>query len=405
MLVLKNCRLFDGLAAEVRENCDVVIESGRVREVAEGGFSGRAEQVIDAGGRFVMPGLIDAHFHAYGIDLNPMVMDRMLPGLRALHARRILEDSLQRGFTTIRDAAGGDVALATAVRQGLIRGPRLFYPGMAISQTGGHGDMRAPDHFAGCACGYCGSMTVLADGPEEMRKAVREQLRQGADQIKLFVSGGVLSPSDPIWMNQFALEEIRVAVEEAATRRTYVMAHAHTNEAVVRCIGCGVRSIEHATMLERSAVDAIVGADAFAVPTLVVIDAIRRAGGSLGLSQAKLDKMQEVADHALGSLDLLRQGGAKIGFGTDLLGQLMDQQSREFSLRAEVCTPLEILRQATSVNAQLLQREGELGVIAPGALADILVVEGDPLTDISVLEQPGRLALIMKEGEVVKRAL
>ena len=189
---------FDGLAGEPRGGCDVVVENGRVREVAEGGFSGQAEEVIDAGGRFVMPGLIDAHFHAYGIDLNPMVMDRMLPGLRALHARRILEDSLQRGFTTIRDAAGGDVALATAVRQGLIKGPRLFYPGMAISQTGGHGDMRAPDHFAGCACGYCGSMTVLADGPEEMRKAVREQLRQGADQIKLFVSGGVLSPSDPI---------------------------------------------------------------------------------------------------------------------------------------------------------------------------------------------------------------
>lgn len=404
MLVLKNCRLFDGRSAEVRGGLDILIDQGRIREIGERVDAGDHD-VIDAGGRFVMPGLIDAHVHAYGIDLNPMVMDRMQPGLRALHARKILEATLLRGFTTVRDAAGGDVSLARALDAGLIRGPRLFYPGLAVSQTGGHGDMRAPDHFDGCACGYCGAMTVLADGPHEMRKAVREQLRQGATQIKLFVSGGVLSPADPIWMNQFGEEEIRVAVEEAATRRTYVMAHAHTNEATIRCLRNGVRTVEHATMLEADGAQAIADADAFAVPTLVIIDAIREAGGSLGLSQDKLDKMQEVGRQAVGSLDLLRQAGAKIGFGTDLMGRLAFQQSREFVLRSEVCTPLEILRQATSINADLLQRTGDLGVIAPGAQADILVVDGDPLADISVLEDHGRLALILKGGEAVRNTL
>jgi imidazolonepropionase-like amidohydrolase len=158
-------------------------------------------------------------------------------------------------------------------------------------------------------------------------------------------------------------------------------------------------------MLEADGAKAIADADAFAVPTLVIIDAIRQAGASLGLSQDKLDKMQEVGRKAVGSLDLLRQAGAKIGFGTDLMGRLTNQQSREFRLRAEVCTPLEILRQATSINADLLQRAGELGVIAPGALADLLVVDGDPLSDISVLEDHARLALILKEGEVVRNTL
>jgi imidazolonepropionase-like amidohydrolase len=248
-------------------------------------------------------------------------------------------------------------------------------------------------------------MSVIADGPDEMRKVVREQLRQGATQIKLFVSGGVLSPSDPIWMNQFAEEEIRVACEEAATRRAYVMAHAHTNEATIRCLRNGVRSIEHATMLQADGAQAIVDHAAFAVPTLVIIDAIRQAGPKLGLPPVKLAKVEEVGDMAVASLDLLRSAGAKIGFGTDLLGGLMGQQSREFSLRRQVCTPLEILRQATSTNAELVQRPGELGVIAEGALADILVVDGDPLADIAVLEDPGRLMLILRGGEVMKNAL
>ena len=405
MLILENCLLFDGVSDALREAQTIVIEDGVIREVSERiRFAGEAQR-IDVGGRFVMPGLIDAHFHAYGVELNPVLVDAIAPELRGLHAKRILEDALQRGFTTLRDAAGGDVHLATALRLGLIDGPRLFYPGLAVSQTGGHGDLRAPGHYDACACAYCGAMAVIADGPDEMRKVVREQLRTGAHQIKLFVSGGVLSPTDPIWMNQLSIEEIRVAVAEAETRRAYVMAHAHTNEAVLRCVANGVRSIEHATMIEASGAEAIAEAKAFAVPTLAIIETIRAAGGSLGLPQPMIDKMREVGDQANVSIDRLRQAGARIGFGTDLLGNLMPQQSIEFRLRRETCSALEILRSATSINAALLQMEGRLGVIAPGAYADILVIDGNPLEDITVFERPETMRMIVRAGDICRNSL
>jgi imidazolonepropionase-like amidohydrolase len=405
LLHLQNCSVFDGLTADVQEGRTIVIEDGVIRDVCGHAPLAADSQRIDVGGRFVMPGLIDAHFHAYGFELNPALIDRVPPQLRGLHAKRILEQTLQRGFTTVRDAAGGDGALATALRTGLIDGPRLFYPGLAVSQTGGHGDLRHPEHYDACACAYCGALSVVADGPDEIRKVVRDQLRTGAHQIKLFVSGGVLSPSDPIWMNQLCAEEIRVAVEEAATRRVYVMAHAHTNEAVLRCVTNGVRSVEHATMIEVNGAKAIAEHGAFAVPTLTIIDAMRTAGRTLSLPQVLIDKMRQVGDQATVSLERLRQANARIGFGTDLLGPLMDQQSIEFRLRREVCTPLEILRSATSVNAELLQMGGSLGTIAPNAFADLIVVDGDPFSDITVLERHHLIQLIVRDGRICKNDL
>jgi imidazolonepropionase-like amidohydrolase len=402
---LKNCRIFDGFSGDIAAGQAIYVEDGVIREVSERVRSSDNTPVIDVGDRFVMPGLIDAHFHAYGVEVNPALIDRVPPVVLGIRSKAILEATLARGFTTIRDAAGADYALASALDSGLIEGPRLFYAGMALSQTGGHGDLRTPDHHDICACAYCGALAMVVDGVDEMRRAVREQLRRGAHQIKLFVSGGVVSPSDPIWMNQFADEEIRTAVEEAASRRRYVMAHAHTNEAAIRCVKNGVRSIEHATMMEDEGARAIVDAGAFAVPTLAIIDAIHELGPTMGLSQAMADKAREIAGHALTSLDRLRSAGAQIGFGTDLLGTLMDRQSREFSLRRAVCTPLEILRQATSVNAALLQMDGKLGTIAPGAFADLLVVDGDPLADISVLENAAAIRLILQHGLIRKNDL
>jgi imidazolonepropionase-like amidohydrolase len=406
VLLLQNCTVFDGRSAELQEGRTLVIEDGTIREITSAAFPIATEtRYIDAGGRFVMPGLIDAHFHAYGLELNPALIDRVAPQLRALRAKKLLEEALQRGFTTVRDAAGGDLALATALHIGLIEGPRLFYPGLALSQTGGHGDLREPAHEDACACAYVGALSVVADGPTEVRKAVRDQLRTGAHQIKLFVSGGVLSPTDPIWMNQFSEEEIRAAVEEAETRRVYVMAHAHTNEAVLRCLRCGVRSIEHATLVESSGAQAIAEHGAFAVPTLAIIDAIRSEGASLGLPAAIKGKIAEIGDVANLSLERLRNANAMIGFGTDLLGHLMCRQSSEFHLRREVCTPIEILRSATSVNADLLQMAGKLGAISTGALADILVIEGNPLTDITVLERPDAIRVIIRDGRICRNDL
>jgi imidazolonepropionase-like amidohydrolase len=403
LITLTNCLVFDGVSEELRDGYAIVVEGDTIREIRPASRERPVGDVHDLNGRFVMPGLIDAHFHAYGSEMNPALIDGLTPQLRALHAKVILEAALQRGFTTVRDAAGGDVSLAKALKLGLIDGPRLFYAGMALSQTGGHGDARAPDHYSACSCAYCGALSMVVDGPDEVRKAVREQLRQGAHQIKLFVSGGVLSPSDPYWMNQFHDQEIRAAVEEAATRRTYVMAHAHTNEAALRCVQNGVRSIEHATMLEPDGAQAIADHRAFAVPTLAIIDALRTLGPSLGIPEPMLEKAREVGRHALTSLERLRKAGAQIGFGTDLLGAAMDLQLTEFRLRREVCTPLELLRSATSVNAALLNMQGRLGQLAPGAYADLLALDGNPLRDIAIFERPEQMAMIMRGGKFIKR--
>jgi imidazolonepropionase-like amidohydrolase len=404
-LLLEDCVLFNGESDLTDERYHLFIDDGRIKEMSTRPIRAPGATVLRLGGRFVMPGLIDAHFHAYGASFDIGAIDHTLPSLRALQARKHLEEALLRGFTTVRDAGGADMGLVLATQRGLIRGPRIFPAGLGLSQTGGHGDMRGPDHYSVCSCAYRGAMFLVADGTDEVRKQVREQFRQGATQIKLFVSGGVLSPSDPLWMNQFTDEEIRAAVYEASTRRAYVMAHAHTAEAAKRCVRNGVRSIEHATILDRDAAQLIADHEAFAVPTLAVIDSVMELGPSLGLPADQLGKAREVSTHALTSLDYLRSADARVGFGTDLFGVTRTRQSSEFRLRLDVMSPLQILRSATSVNAALLNMTGELGVVAPGACADLLVIDGNPFEDLTVMERHERIVAIMKGGELIKHSL
>jgi imidazolonepropionase-like amidohydrolase len=332
--------------------------------------------------------------------------DHMPPTLLAHHGARMLEEALLRGFTTVRDAAGADYGLAQAVALGLIRGPRIFYAGKSLSQTGGHGDMRSSDRLELCPCGYSGTLSVVVDGEDEVRKAVREELRQGAHQIKLHLSGGILSPTDPIWMPQFTDGEIKAAVEEAATRRTYVMAHAHTADAAMRCIRLGVRSIEHGTLIDGDTARAVAESDCYVVPTLAIIDRALKFGKDAGMTESSLAKMREVGRQGQDAFDHCLRARVKIGFGTDLLGSLQPYQSHEFLLRRELTGALDVLKSATSVNAALLNQTGELGVIAPRARADLLVIDGNPLTDISLLERSAQsIQLIMKDGALVKNSL
>lgn len=371
-----------------------------VRYDAPDGPGDPSATLIDASGLTLLPGLIDAHFHAVSTSLDVGRIDAMHPSLRALDARAHLEGALARGFTTVRDAGGGDIGLVRATERGLIRGPRLLIAGKALSQTGGHGDLRAADAFETCGCGYHGALSAVADGPEQVRQVVRDQLRQGATHIKLFVSGGVLSPTDPIWMNQFTDAEIRAAVEEAATRRTYVMAHAHTAEAARRCVANGVRSIEHGTLMDRESADAVAAAGAFVVPTLAVIAVLREEASRLPPGAA--DKLAQVADHAAESVALCGRAGVKLGFGTDLFGDLRGRQADEFAVRGRVQSAIDVLRSATSVNAELIGHAGRLGTVRPGALADLILVDGNPLEDLSVLANPTRhLRLVIRRGEVV----
>jgi imidazolonepropionase-like amidohydrolase len=406
--VLANACVFDGVSEELRQGCHVVIEGGVIREIAADRPDFRDARVVECGGRFLMPGLIDAHFHAYTPSFDFAGIDRMPPALLASHAARILEGALARGFTSVRDAAGGDIGLWLAIEQGLIRGPRFFFAGRALSQTGGHGDVRRAEEMQPCGCGgYTGALTQVVDGVEEMRKAVREELRKGAHQIKIFVSGGVLSPTDPLWMPQFTAEEISAAVYETSTRRTYVMAHCHTDEGAVRCVECGVRTVEHGTLIHRDETARLIAArQAFVVPTLSIIDALQRHAEAAKIPRESVAKVKSLGDDAYRAIEVCRRNGVKLGLGTDLGGHAFHPlQGGELELRGRVEKPIEVLRAATSVNAEILQKSGELGRIAPGAFADLLVLDANPLEDLGLFRDPRRIPVVMKGGEFVRNTL
>ena len=404
-IMFANCAVLDGTRKERRGDHHVLVEGDRIREVSDAPIKSGTARTIDLKGRTLMPGLIDAHVHVLAVDLPlDRLSDRPVT-LLTLQAAKVLEGMLQRGFTTIRDAGGADGGLAEAVEEGLVHGPRIFPSGMALSQTGGHGDVRprtqSVETCACCAGGLAGSR--IADGVAECRRAARDELRKGATQIKILASGGVASPYDPIWNLQYSEEEVRAIVEEARAWRTYVLAHAYSPEAIRRSIEFGVRSIEHGNLIDRATAEHVAGADAFVVPTLATYDALHRFGRELGFTETNMAKLAEVREAGLGSLEILQRAGVKIGWGTDLLGPMHRHQSREFIIRAEAMAPFDIIRSATLVNAELLNRAGDLGVIAPGARADLIAVDGDPLTDISLLDGQGEhLTQIMKDGVFYK---
>jgi imidazolonepropionase-like amidohydrolase len=405
-IVFTNCAVLDGTSGERREDHHVLVEGDRIREVSDRPITSATAEPVDLGGRTLMPGLIDAHVHVLAVDAALARLSDRPVTLLTLQAARVLEGMLQRGFTTIRDAAGADGGLAEAVEAGLVRGPRIFPSGMALSQTGGHGDVRPrTQSVVTCACCEGGiNLSRIADGVAECRRAARDELRKGATQIKILASGGVASPYDPIWNLQYSEDEVRAIVEEAQSWRTYVMAHAYSPEAIRRSIDFGVRSIEHANLIDRATAEHVAGADAFVVPTLVTYDALHRHGRELGFAEVNMAKLAEVREAGIRSLEILQRAGVKIGFGTDLLGPMHRHQSHELVIRAEAMSPFDIIRSATIVNAELLNRAGELGVVAPGARADLIAVDGDPLADISLLDGQGEhLTHIMKDGAFYKR--
>lgn len=406
LTVLHNARMFDGVSEEVAENATVVLEGNTIRAIGED-VKGDARR-IDCGRRFLMPGLIDAHFHANTPSYDFFGTDRMHPALLAAHANRLLTGALDRGYTTVRDAGGGDVGLAQALAAGLIDGPRFFYPGRALTQTGGHGDMRRRGEHDLCGCGaYSGVIARAVDGPDEMRKATREELRQGATQIKVFLSGGVSTDLAPLDMPHFCDEELRVAVEEAARRKRYVMAHCHTDEGASRCVDLGIRTIEHGSLIGAATAAKIAAAGVFVVPTLSAGELIGANAGALGLPLSAAEKIMAVNRRTLEAVETCAKAGVKLGLGCDLHGdQFLQTQGRELMLRGQVQRPVDVLRSATSINAEIVQMQGRLGVIAPGALADLILINGDPMTDLSVFEHSARtVLLVIKDGRIARDRL
>lgn len=404
--LISNARLFDGVSDTVFERSDILVEDGEIREVAEE-LDFPATERIDVEGRFVMPGLIDAHFHANTPGYDFYGTDRMPPALLAAHAARLLTGALDRGYTTIRDAGGGDIGLKLALDEGLIDGPRFFYPGKGLTQTGGHGDMRRRNYVEPCGCAYSGIVTQAVDGPDEIRKAAREEFRKGATHLKLFLSGGVSTDLAPLSMPHFSDIEITVAVEEAARRGAYVMAHCHTDEGARRCAELGVRTIEHGSLITPQTATFLAGRDVFVVPTLSAGELIAANARSLGLPASAEERIREVNARTLEAIDACASAGVKLGLGCDLHGhEFLMTQGRELALRGQVQPAIDVLRSATSINAEIIQCAGKLGVIAPGAHADMIVIDGDPTEDLSIFTNSAEtIALVMKAGRIVRSRL
>jgi imidazolonepropionase-like amidohydrolase len=411
-IAIRRARLFDSLHARFVPETTVVIEGERIAAVTAEPIAVDDAEVIDAGGRALLPGLIDAHVHVVAASHDLVGLALQPPSLLGAEASRIMREMLHRGFTTVRDAAGADFGLQEAQQRGLYEGPRLFIAGQPISQTGGHSDMR-PKGLRGpgsremfCACAGLGLAGAIADGVGEVRRAVREQVRTGANQIKIMAGGGISSPTDPLEGTQFSPDELRAAVEEAEAANLYAMAHAYSPRAVTRAVQAGVRSIEHGNLIDEPTARLMKQHGAYLVPTLSTYAALAAEGAKLGWPPAMLDKLALVQDRGLEAVRIARAEGVPIVFGTDLLGHMHARQNGEFALRMQAMPPLEALQSATHTAARLMRQEGRIGQIVPGAWADLLVVDGDPAAGLGMLAAPDEgIVLLMQGGRIVRRTL
>ncbi|CZG93673.1 amidohydrolase family protein [Legionella pneumophila serogroup 1] len=409
-ILFKNANVILGESTEIQKNFDVMVQNDLISQVSQTPLQPlEGMRVIDVKGKTLMPGLIDAHAHVTGLTLSPKNIFYSEAEI-FLAAATYLKNSLFYGFTTLREAGGADFRIAQLLDNKSIPGPRLFYSGRALTQTGGGADFRKPNEQID-PCGHVGSfstMSVIADGVDEVRKAAREELRKGATQLKVFASGGVVFPSlsNPT-LYEYSEEELSTIVEEARARNTYVMAHAYSDESVRKCIKSGVRSIEHANFVSEPTVELMSESGVFYDPTFISLAQRIESAEQNRLSEAIVANLKNTIEKGKKVYEYALKYKIPIAFGTDLWGpEAQRDQLREFEMRKELDSAANIIRSATLVNAELLMQKGKLGVISAGAYADLLVVDGNPLVNLNVLLRPDEnLKLIMKDGVIYKNEL
>jgi imidazolonepropionase-like amidohydrolase len=404
----KNFEMLDPDAGELHGGHELVVEGDRIKDVSGSPIKLAVADVIDCGGRTLMPGLIDSHVHVVLSEVALRNLESVPLTLMTARAAELMRKMLDRGFTSVRDTGGADWGLKEATEKWLLPGPRLFIAGRAIGPTGGHSDgRRRTDPGARCHC--CNALTFamgIADGVSEVRRVVREEMRQGCDQVKIMMSGGVASPYDPLDSLQFSVDEVTAAVEEARAFGRYVCAHAYTPEAITRAAHAGVRTIEHGNLIDDASARLMADKGMFLVANLVTYFEMKKHAAEYGMGSDMLAKNDLVIEGALKSLEICKRHGVPVAYGTDLLGQLQVAQSEEFALRAQVLSPAEIIRSATTIGAQVVRMEGKLGCLKPDAFADLLVVDGNPLKDLKLLQEQGQhLSAIMKGGRFHKNRL
>ncbi|MBV7486060.1 amidohydrolase family protein [Bordetella sp. BOR01] len=416
LILFENVRVFDGTSPTLSGPGSVLVRGNVIEKVAQGQVSAEGARVIDGGGRTLMPGLIDAHWHSMFVGVPIGAALTADAGYLNIVAGIEARKTLMRGFTTVRDVGGAVFGLKNAIDRGVIPGPRIYPSGAMISVTGGHGDFRNPSDLPRTQ-GEPASRhdiagdSAIADSPDEVRLRVREQLMHGASQIKLTGGGGVSSPHSPLDVVTFSEAELRAAVQSAADWGTYVAVHAYTPEAIQRAIRAGVQSIEHGSLMDEETARKMAETGTW-LSTQAFPDELADA---FPRGSNEWEKAQEVFAGTDSTYRLAVKYKLKTAFGTDILfsSALAAQQGRLLASLTRWYSPAETLIMATGTNAQLLALSGkrnpypgELGVVREGALADLLLVDGNPLENIALIGDPDKnFVLIMKDGAIVKDAL
>ena len=403
-VLLNDAVMIDGMGGDPRAGVSLLVENGRISRIgAAGSITAPPDsREIDCGGRTLMPGLTDAHVHFGLVDgtANDPPISHVSYVMKVAENIRL---ALDEGFTTVRDAGGLDPAFAMAVAAGEMPGPRILPAGSFLTITGGHGDHRGRwDDSEPVSIPGLLANSEIVDGVDAVRRAARRQIRRGATQVKVMASGGVMSPSDPIESLQFTVEEMAAAVHEARSFGTYVMAHCHTAGATQNALAAGVRSIEHGSIIDEATARMMAEKGAFMVPTLVIIEILMRASGVPEFSR---QKMQSVHGHMRESVAMARAAGVTMGSGSDLLGPRQRRRGSEIVEKAKEIGAMAAIVSATTTNAELFNLADRIGTLVEGKDADLILVDGDPLTDVAILADGRNIPFVMKGGVARKDAL
>lgn len=405
-LLLSGATLIDGLGAEPLPHGSVLVEGDKIAQVAAGGAPRDAE-LVDLSGLTLLPGLIDAHVHiGYSSEMRAVLNMEVSIAERAADIFRTLRETLDAGFTAVRDCGGIDHGVLRTVGRGLVPGPRIWASASPLVQCGGHGHFGSPFlppdatfHFRVRGLTAVGQ---ISDGCDEVRKAARECFRQGASFLKMAVTGGVVSIADSLEDTQFTVEEIATAVAEAHARHTYVTVHAHNLRGIHNAIKGGVECVEHGTGVDEETAAMMAANNVSLVPTLAIAQDLVENFERLGLPPQIRDRVGDTMRGMSDGLLAAREAGVLVGSGSDLIGPVQNQRGREIALKARLIGAMAAVTSATSVNARIMRVQDKIGSIEPGKLADIIAVDFDPLAEPELFADPDRVILVVKAGQIVK---
>lgn len=403
--IFKNALMIDCTGAEPKENAWVVTEGGLIKEVGMGSApNSSSSEIIDCSGHTLLPGLIDAHIHVslFDNDLGE-IGRRNYPAMYYIKALGVLKDTLDQGFTTVRDAGGADAGFRVAVEKGLVPGPRITVCGQSITMTGGHADPRLSTEIREPF--QAPFQGVVADGVAEVQRATREQLRRGVDYVKVMAGGGCGSPADEPDTSQYTPEELKAIVFEASSAKKKVLAHCYSNSSMRLCADAGIYSLEHGNYLDEETAMYVKEKGCWLVPTLTTYFYMSEHGEELGIPAYFLRKMKMVREFALEAVSNAMKAGMNIGSGSDVVGDGQYHKGMELELKSRVMGPMKALLSATRENARLLQQTDKIGTLEPGKYADILVIKGDPMKDMSIFHNRDNIKVILQGGNFYKNIL